>query len=755
MNNRKKHFLSALAACIVTVASVAVFPVNAVGNVSVPVIAEEQRTGLATGDNYKVYRYTEPGVDEFYELWKGKNDEGSVILDINSKYYSFECSWEDTERAEFMVRDPESEGKYSWKRYSLVYSAEIDCEGGYGFGSAFMCTDRAAGNNKVELRILEAYSAEDYRDLELLKTIYVKGVSYNVYKTVSLPFYENAIDAIYILRADELAGETEIDGELDVKAVLDTLNSNGYDLDFTYRPRTYVEGLGKKGSIKVTKNKYIEIENIDRLTVPNSDKDINYVYYDGLRYSFWQDERYSNGQMTVYSDGSADCFYNNTETKADNLFKTGIIRENGYSYDEYDKLRIRYRTTVNAEDNYASGVYGWLENNNTEFYVVQFRNSDNFLGDAKYVDTVEIDGVKYDIYKGYAMPLAFDAPIIERYWSVSQLIYLDDMYEGVGDVDLTKHFEAWKKAGLKDGKLYEASAFAESFGKGSGGFILEDVYVDISSVHDKDDVVLARQDGKFEKDGYTYFNDDQLEFKSDGRLIFSCSHENTHYSWDSINKYFSGDDKVYINKKDGLIINYDADVSTECDYYVTGYAYMETEDFFTDIRLCIDDCESRESGLQYAKKVGEAEINGLNYELFVGNDVDQLHSIQGTFITKKYYSICKDKIRNHERIGGYIDVAAHAKAFKDAGYEIGPVKSAAINVAFGGLGKGEIVFKKYDFEVARGEPEVYTSDDLELFQNFLLGEKCDLGGKDFDLNNDNRWDIYDLIELRKTVSEQE
>ena len=39
MNNRKKHFLSALAACIVTVASVAVFPVNAVGNVSVPVIA--------------------------------------------------------------------------------------------------------------------------------------------------------------------------------------------------------------------------------------------------------------------------------------------------------------------------------------------------------------------------------------------------------------------------------------------------------------------------------------------------------------------------------------------------------------------------------------------------------------------------------------------------------------------------------------------------------------------------------------------
>ncbi|MDE5853641.1 MAG: hypothetical protein K2H19_01070 [Ruminococcus sp.] len=48
--------------------------------------------------------------------------------------------------------------------------------------------------------------------------------------------------------------------------------------------------------------------------------------------------------------------------------------------------------------------------------------------------------------------------------------------------------------------------------------------------------------------------------------------------------------------------------------------------------------------------------------------------------------------------------------------------------------------------------ETYTDEDLTVFQDFLLGVRNDCNGKDFDFNNDNRLDVFDMCMLRSEVS---
>lgn len=46
----------------------------------------------------------------------------------------------------------------------------------------------------------------------------------------------------------------------------------------------------------------------------------------------------------------------------------------------------------------------------------------------------------------------------------------------------------------------------------------------------------------------------------------------------------------------------------------------------------------------------------------------------------------------------------------------------------------------------------YTTEDLQNLQDFILAKETpDLSNKDYDLNDDNRWDVFDLCMMRKEV----
>ncbi len=48
--------------------------------------------------------------------------------------------------------------------------------------------------------------------------------------------------------------------------------------------------------------------------------------------------------------------------------------------------------------------------------------------------------------------------------------------------------------------------------------------------------------------------------------------------------------------------------------------------------------------------------------------------------------------------------------------------------------------------------EIYTADDLIVLQDFLLCKRNTGNSKDFDLNNDGRWDVFDMCLMRQKVA---
>ncbi|WP_080676432.1 endo alpha-1,4 polygalactosaminidase [Ruminococcus flavefaciens] len=66
--------------------------------------------------------------------------------------------------------------------------------------------------------------------------------------------------------------------------------------------------------------------------------------------------------------------------------------------------------------------------------------------------------------------------------------------------------------------------------------------------------------------------------------------------------------------------------------------------------------------------------------------------------------------------------------------------------------KNEVVWNNGDLIISEAESESYTAEDVQLLKNFLLGNYCNLGNKNYDFNNDGILNIFDLIELRKIVS---
>lgn len=56
-----------------------------------------------------------------------------------------------------------------------------------------------------------------------------------------------------------------------------------------------------------------------------------------------------------------------------------------------------------------------------------------------------------------------------------------------------------------------------------------------------------------------------------------------------------------------------------------------------------------------------------------------------------------------------------------------------------------------DSEAAEQNSEVYTVSDLIYLHNFILGKSTEENGKNFDLNNDGRWDVFDVCLMRREV----
>ena len=82
----------------------------------------------------------------------------------------------------------------------------------------------------------------------------------------------------------------------------------------------------------------------------------------------------------------------------------------------------------------------------------------------------------------------------------------------------------------------------------------------------------------------------------------------------------------------------------------------------------------------------------------------------------------------------------------------GDIVDAYINTDICGAGDGNVYFNRAEVNVRGIESSgEFDEKDVELLKKFLLGEECDVEGKDFDINGDGVWDSFDLIALRRIV----
>ena len=179
-----------------------------------------------------------------------------------------------------------------------------------------------------------------------------------------------------------------------------------------------------------------------------------------IDYEQWADG--GNNSATFYSDGSFSCSF---QSSKDYLCRSGVNVSPAKTPTEIGHIKADFKVVKQNAQNVGYsyvGVYGWTLNSGLsqvfEFYIVddwlsQGRPGD-WVGNEKKGDFT-IDGGEYTVYKNTKNELV-------QYFSLRKTA------RSCGTIDVTAHFEQWKKIGLPEPKITEIKVLAEA-GNGNGG----------------------------------------------------------------------------------------------------------------------------------------------------------------------------------------------------------------------------------------------------------------------------------------------
>lgn len=491
----------------------------------------------------------------------------------------------------------------------------------------------------------------------------------------------------------------------------------------------------------------------------------NPVWLNGRYYSYSSLDKGLRNGMTVSDDGTAHCMYENCNTNSDSAFFRGILDEKAVSFDEYEKMNVHYETTIKAKDKYAVGVELFDRDSITSINIVQFSNTKDFVddghdrADVEHLDSVEVDGIKYDIYSrtfNYESCMGLPAPQI---WCISQVSFEQGVYGAVGDIDLKKHYDVWLKNYLeKTNKISEILMFAESFGTGRGEFDLEKAEFDFVKKDDVYDRVIdntslnAHVEPIIEGGSMVFCTENgKCTLKKNGTIVGDCfqNYDDSVFKFGKSMNFEMADEQIDIDKGDFINMNFKANISTDNNYSIGAEGRMCDEHGEEYIDFYMYPVLNYDAVPKEAKYLGTEEFTDREYDIYVYYN-DHVVTASGKK-NVKYYCIAKTKTPNDTIASGTIYLLDAVIAWKNAGLEVGPITNVALNANICGIGGGEIELVRNDIIVERLNREKFTSDDICLFQKYLLGEECDLNNKNFDLNYDGVFDNFDMIELRKQV----
>lgn len=190
---------------------------------------------------------------------------------------------------------------------------------------------------------------------------------------------------------------------------------------------------------------------------------------DGLYYELWNQDGTGEAAMEVGSDGKFSCSWEDVDNC---IFRRGKKLGSVKNYQQYGSILLDYDIDYQPQGDSAVCVYGWTEAPLTEYFIYEAWSGKMPAGDKVLKEQVIIDGNEYDIYQSERK----DQPSIQGLTSFTQCISVrrdtadcnGKTTNLTGSVRVTKHFEAWEKAGMQTGNIYEVTLNVEGY-KASGG----------------------------------------------------------------------------------------------------------------------------------------------------------------------------------------------------------------------------------------------------------------------------------------------
>ena len=234
----------------------------------------------------------------------------------------------------------------------------------------------------------------------------------------------------------------------------------------------------------------------------------------GYDYEMWNQNGQGQASMNP-SAGSFTCSWSNIENFLARMGKNYDSKKQNYKQIGKN-IVLTYDVEYTPRGNSYMCVYGWTRNPLMEYYIVEGWGDWRPPGDgAERKGNVTLNGNTYDIAKTmrYNQPSLDGTATFPQYWSIRQTSGSRNNTQNnmSGQIDVTKHFDAWSKAGLDmSGTLYEVSLNIEGYrSNGSANVKSVKVYENFEdNGENQEDIVDDDTTTAVEPDenGY-YFND--------------------------------------------------------------------------------------------------------------------------------------------------------------------------------------------------------------------------------------------------------
>ncbi len=443
----------------------------------------------------------------------------------------------------------------------------------------------------------------------------------------------------------------------------------------------------------------------------------------------------------------------------------------------YGKPMIEYRAISEGDGNYLFGAYGWLGDNDAEFFIIDDWGAEkpDYSVTGEALGEVESDGAVYNIYK-VQHPFTKDSDTYTYcYYIVRNEKKSADGNMITGTINVANHFKALNDLGVDTSSPFDIMLATEGYGSSGAMHVtkndlyylpeIEEDHPDVEYIPDEEDInnytgTVFNGLVNNERDGY-YFNtfyDTVLADPEDANEIrlelienggFKCDWKEVYEAeFEKGLKYYQAEDQTIFPLREyngeELTVEYSADLK-EGKAFAGGHGWLNGGSVEYMIVDAYRGWDPQENDNEFTKTelLGTETIDGAEYDIYYSDH----------FFYKLYLSVRKENklTEDNTEIEGVININDHLDAFKKHGLAVADPEIATFQVT-GVKGSGSAVVTK-DIVKIDGEdiyiPSPAAEEILEKVFHYIPG----------DLNDDKKVNSFDMViaraELLKSFNGEE